>query len=301
MLAANPYLNEGRQLYQSMQYEQAAEKLRLAVQVPTSTADELRTSSDLLARALSALGRAADAEAAYAALLARDPEAPAPDDASPKIRALFRGAKARLYPPGFVWLTPMPAPMGRIEVQLVDPWGAVASVELAEAGRAPRLLARSGGTASGDLAPGRFEVVARNDAGQALAAISGGIEVTAPPAARLLVPSESSPPTPALSVVAAPQARAVGWPVWTLAAASLAAAGGGAALAVSSSADSRAAGTAGWASETRSLDDSARDKALAANLLVGAAVTAAAGALVVWLREQRGDGMNLRAVRPSSR
>src|SRR5436309_1922884 len=89
LVGANPYLEEGRKLYGAMQYEQAAARLKLAAEVPTSSLDERRAAFDLLARTLAALGRTDEADGAYAALLAKDPEAPGPDEASPKIRSLF--------------------------------------------------------------------------------------------------------------------------------------------------------------------------------------------------------------------
>ncbi|MBL8954100.1 MAG: hypothetical protein JNK82_25210 [Myxococcaceae bacterium] len=130
-LTSNPYLDEARGLLESMQYAQARAKLEYARKVTTSTRDEKREVFALLARAWAAEGKLDQAEATFAELLVEDPSAPPPRDA-PKIREAFRRAKEKLYPLDFVSLTQSPAPVGRVALQLKDPWGVVEQVALLE-------------------------------------------------------------------------------------------------------------------------------------------------------------------------
>ncbi|MBK7861811.1 MAG: hypothetical protein IPJ65_24980 [Archangiaceae bacterium] len=129
-LSANPHLDEGKRLYEQLKYPEAEARLKVAAQSPTNTPEEQAQIADLLARALIAQGRAADAERTWAELLSKQPHAPDPAGASPKIREVFTRAKKSVYPDGFVKLERRPAAPGRYEADLVDPWNKVASVTL---------------------------------------------------------------------------------------------------------------------------------------------------------------------------
>lgn len=131
LVTANPALDEGRALYQQLNYEQALVKLKAAAESADGTA-ERRESYDLLARTWAALGDTRQAEATYAQLLAKDPLAPAPAEAAPKIRAAYTSAKTSLFPPGTVRLTRVAGPVNRLRLQLFDPWSAVSKLELHE-------------------------------------------------------------------------------------------------------------------------------------------------------------------------
>ncbi len=131
LLAANPALDEGRTLFQKLQYEQALVKLKSAAESSAPGA-ERREAYDLLARTWAALGDLSQTEAVYAQLLAKDPRAPAPADAAPKIRAAYSSAKTSLFPPGTVRLTRVGGAERHLKLELFDPWSAVAKLELHE-------------------------------------------------------------------------------------------------------------------------------------------------------------------------
>jgi len=80
-------------------------------------------------------GDLSGATRAYSDLLERDPAAPAPSAAAPKIREAFRAAKVALFPMGTVKLTRVPAPEGHLSFELLDPWGAVLTVNVYESRR----------------------------------------------------------------------------------------------------------------------------------------------------------------------
>jgi tetratricopeptide (TPR) repeat protein len=131
LVTANPALDEGRVLYQQLNYEQALVKLKAAAEAADSTA-ERREAYDLLARTWAALGDVKQAESTYTQLLAKDPLAPAPAEAAPKIRAAYNSAKSALFPPGTVRLTRVASPANKLKLQLFDPWSAVHKLELHE-------------------------------------------------------------------------------------------------------------------------------------------------------------------------
>ena len=290
-LAANPYLDEGRGLYRALHYPQALSRLEVASRVPTSSPDERRETFDLLARCHAALGQQQQAEAAYTALLAQDPDARLADDASPKIQAVCDQAKQRLYPPDFVRLKRLPAPAERLEVRLIDPWRAVQALVVFEGARggafASRPLERDTDQGRANLDPGtdRLYVEARAADGSVLARLGSDADplpaseasVAAPPTA---VAAPGIPPEPP---------RKPRWPAWVIASASAVAAGVGAGLAVASASDARAArdrapgGSGFFASDAAALDQRSRQEAVAANVLVGAAMTggAVSGVLLV--------------------
>jgi hypothetical protein len=134
MTGVAPPLAQGRALFQALHYEEALVQLAAATRDPHLTGAEAREAFDLLARTQAALGDLSAAEATFAELLTRDAAAPAPLEASPKIREAFRAARARVFPLGTVRLTRRGASEGRLVLELFDPWAAVARVELRQVG-----------------------------------------------------------------------------------------------------------------------------------------------------------------------
>jgi hypothetical protein len=184
-LAANPELDEARALYKALHYAEAVPLLKRAAEAPGATLAERREAYDLLARAWAAEADLQAAEAAYGELLSKDAYAPAPVDAAPKLREVFRAAKAALYPPGTVRLTRRTA----TTVELFDPWGAVARVEARGAPQAPAPVIST--------APGAA-VVARGANGELLASI---VEQPLPAAPHLPAPA----PRPARAAAETPE------------------------------------------------------------------------------------------------
>jgi tetratricopeptide (TPR) repeat protein len=290
LTTANPQLEEGRALYQSLRYERAAEKLKLATQAPESTLEERITSYDLLARSLAALGRMDQVEATYRELLRVEPHAPAPRDAAPKIRDAFTRAKEELYRRDHVQLELQPAPPGQVVVRLIDPWERVKGVRMQAAkpqGFTPLPLTRDKAEVRGELpAPEEDGTVslyleAQDESGKVVAQLGSpqqqllfrGVPRPGLPTAR--------PEPPPVGEAQASQGSGPAWGGWALAGASVVAASVGTVLAVQASTDSRAADQAPWASETRELDARARRKALQSHFLIGGALVGGAGAVVL--------------------
>ncbi|WP_224246742.1 hypothetical protein [Hyalangium gracile] len=290
LVAANPQLDEGRALYQSLRYERAAEKLRLATQAPGATPEERIASYDLLARSLAALGRMDEVKSTYRDLLRLEPHAPVPLDAAPKIREAFMQAKEGLYRRDYVELEQQQAPPGRVAVRVIDPWGLVKGMRMqvrGPGGFTPLPLTRDAHGAIGELPPADDDgtvtlyVEAQDEKGQGVAWLGSperplafrGVPRAGLPSARSEVASAAEPQDSG--------GKGISWGGWALAGASVAAAGIGTVLAIQSSNDSRAADQAPWASETRALDERARSKARQSQLFFGGALVGGAGAVVL--------------------
>jgi hypothetical protein len=127
-LAANPYLEQGRRLYEAAQFKDALAKLAVARDVPTNDVREKAEILDLLARCEVAEGQRESAERHYEELLGLKPHHVLPKDLSPKIGEVFDDAKRHLFEPDFVAFRPLPAAPGAARAELVDPWGQVAQV-----------------------------------------------------------------------------------------------------------------------------------------------------------------------------
>ncbi len=288
VLAANPYLGEGQKLFDGMRYPEAEARLRTAREVPTSTPEERRRVYDLLARSVAAQGRLPEAEGLYAELLAKDPDAPAPQGVSPKIRETFHRAKERIYPPPYAQLSPQPAAPGRLELLLVDPWQKVSEVVLSTSvGEKPfsqSVLTGSGRTYEAALPATReglrYYVQARGADGAVLARLG---TAEAPLVVAAAAPAAATALAPAAEVSAEP-AGPSRWPAWLTGGVAVAAAAGGVALLLSSRADDAAAHAATEAKVAIPLSSSARAKAIGADVLFGAAVVAGAGTAVMVLR-----------------
>jgi hypothetical protein len=290
---ANPFLDEGRRLYEGMLYEKATVQLRLAADAPTSTREERRQAVDLLARSLAAQGLVEEAEREYAHLLDRDPNAPAPVDASPKIRAAFQRAKARIYPADFVTLSQVAATSASVEVDVVDPWQKVRVLTLESAQGSAEFekqrMEYKDGRASGRFgslgdAPVRYYVLAQGDQDRVLARLGSEEKPLLLPRPEVATQTaEGQVPSEAIITRRAEQERPSRTPAWVLGGTAVAAAIIGTALAVSSNQDLQAANGA-YGSDVNALNNSARNKALGANISIGGAILCGAGATYAALR-----------------
>jgi hypothetical protein len=279
-LAANPYLGEGKALFEALKYPEAEARLRTAAQVPETTVDERRAIYDLLARAVLAQGRGPDAELVYAELLAKDAGAPAPKGA-PKVRDAFQRAKERLYPQPFARIVQLPAAPGKIEVSLLDPWSVIDAVVLIVGQDEQKLSPTGQGRYSAELAGGaQFRVEARSKDALVLATLgSSDAPLAMPSAPKLLAPASTQTP----EVIAPEDLGPSKWPAYAVGGATVVALAAGTVLAISAAADSRAAGESGEALELRALDAQARDKAIGANVAFGLALVGVAStAYLVW-------------------
>lgn len=212
---------------------------------------------DLYARALVALGRHDDAETAWVELLRRDPDADGPNDGSPKVRAVFERARARLDE-----LPPLPRRPGK--TRAVKHRKRAALIATREAEPAPSIDEQ----ATPPAVAGELPVASAGDTGAPVA------EPPPEPAALGLAPPPLLPapqPMPIVELEAAPSAQPR-WIPWTAAAAAVLLAGVGAALALWSNADAQSARTARFASDARDLDGRAFRSAAASNALFGGAL-----------------------------
>lgn len=300
LLSTNPYLAESRQLYESLRYEKAITRLELARKVSTMTNEERREILDLLAKSYAALGQLKEAEDAYAELLSKDPHAPSPEDAAPKIRQVFQRAKERLYPQTYVRVRAEAAPEGEVAVEVIDPWDQITSVVLFEeqqgSGYRDSLMSYDKRRASAPFSvrepPHRYFIEARAADGEARARLGTAdrpivIEAPAKPAEKsvavvtpaVVVPKEIiiAPPPP-------PPAKPLPtWVPWTLAGLAASSAAVGTAFALAASKDSSAAGQADFADDTARLDVRARERAVTANWLIGGSMVAGGVAAVLFV------------------
>lgn len=295
LLASNPYLAESRQLYESLRYEKAISRLELARKVPTTSNDERREILDLLARSYAASGQLDKAEDAYAELLSKDPHAPSPDEAAPKIRQVFSKAKERLYPTTYVRVRAESAPEGEVAVAVIDPWDQITSVVLFEeqqgSGYSDTSMSYDNHRAHGPFVvkdpPHRYFVEARGADGEARARLGTAdkpIVIEAPvvvapkivevpqPREILIVPPPDTPSTPLPS-----------WVPWTVAGVAVTSAAVGTAFALAASKDAQSAGRAGFADDTVRLDERARVRAVTANWLIGGSMVAGGAAAVLFV------------------
>lgn len=296
LLTANPYLAESRQLYESLRYEKAITRLELAKKVPTTTNDERREILDLLARSYAALGQMDKAEDAYEELLAKDPHAPSPEEAAPKIRQVFQRAKERVYPQTYVRVRAESAPEGEVAVAVIDPWDQITTVVLFEeqqgSGYRDTLMSYDNRRATAPFStrepPHRYFVEARGADGEARARLGTAdkpLVIEAPPKPvetnrvepPLVIPKE-------IIIVPPPEpTKLPGWVPWTVAGAAATSAAIGTAFALAASKDSDAASRARFADDTARLDARARSRAVTANWLIGGSMVAGGAAAVLFV------------------
>lgn len=295
LVTANPYLGESRQLYESLRYEKAITRLELAKKVPTTTNEERREILDLLAKSYAALGQLSEAEDAYADLLAKDPHAPSPDDAAPKIRQVFQRAKERLYPQTYVRVRAESAPEGEVAVAVIDPWDQITSVVLFEeqpggSGYRDSLMSYDKRRASAPFSvrdpPHRYFIEARAADGEARARLGTAdrpLVIEAPPK-----PVEKIVEVPAMKeiIVVPPEPaeeRGPGWVPWAAAGLAASSAAIGTAFALAASKDHAAASRAEFADDTARLDGRAVSRARTANWLIGGGMVAGGAAAVLFV------------------
>ena len=133
---ANPYLDEGRQLYGSLRFRDAIVRLEIARKVQASPLAEHLEVLELLGRALLAEGRLKEAEGAFAEMVTLDPSVALPNDSPPRLLETFRAAKRTVYPEGFIGLRALLAPPGSVRLELKDPWARAARLLLRHRARA---------------------------------------------------------------------------------------------------------------------------------------------------------------------
>lgn len=128
---SNAWLEEARGLIAKLRFAEALQRLEIARQVPGNDAATAQSVLELTAYCQVAEGRREDAERTFIALLELDPRAELSRDvSSPKVVEAFEGARRRHFPPDYVKLSEAPAPVGRAQLELVDPWKKVARVVL---------------------------------------------------------------------------------------------------------------------------------------------------------------------------
>jgi hypothetical protein len=130
LAVANPYFDEAKRLADDLHFAEAIEQLKVARQVPGRTEAEQVEVLDLLARCLAAEGRRSEAQSTYEELLVIAPSFEPDRSLSPKILEAFDAAKAKVFPPGYLELQPLPAPFGRARLRVIDPWQRAISFEL---------------------------------------------------------------------------------------------------------------------------------------------------------------------------
>lgn len=288
-LAANPYLDHGRQLFKGVRFEEALEQLQLARQVSSSTPAERREVLDLLGRTYLAVGKEKEAAQAFSDLLVDDPHAVLSGSPSPKVRATFLKAKEALYPKPFVRLDVIKDARGPTAVAVLDPWGEVAKVELklksGDGAFGTRVLPVDAGRASLDteLSEGLVGYAqAVSQEGQVLAS-AGSADAPWSLSPATLTPSASGSDGPVVSLAARAEPAAPAWPKVTLLAAGAVVAAAGAGVVYWGFADARAAEAAAIAADVPALNESARGKAIAGYSLLGVGGAMVVSGLIWWL------------------
>lgn len=215
VFTANPYLEEGRSLYQALRFREAESRLRLARENPANTPEETAEIFDLLARSVSAFGRFDEAQEIYEELLAKNPHASAPSHASPSIVDAFLGAKKRLYSPEYVKLSLGKVLDGALEVSLVDPWQRADHLVLLDgAGERTELVLKDHrATVERAKSGGESRLEAQSDAGQTLAVLDLSLVRPTPPASDLpaVAALPAAAPVGGLATSAPPAHRSKPW------------------------------------------------------------------------------------------
>lgn len=220
--ADNASLVAARRAVLDVRYDDARRLLVEALRRGTSTAAELREIYRLSAATAQVLGQSDLAEQYYRRLLALDPDATLPADASPKLRAPFVAAQAYMAAQGRLALRAAHRG-GKLEVAIVsDPLHMVGGVAaIADGAPLPaRRLSAAQPQVSFEAPAQVSEVVALDEYGNALAAVDVEPASAAPP--------PPPPPVAERPAAAAPLARR--WQTWAIPAAAFAVAGVGLAI-----------------------------------------------------------------------
>lgn len=131
LLHVSPELEEGRAASSSLKYTAAIAALSKVTSSDAPSAEKAEAYG-LLARAWLALGKPANAQAAFEGLLTEDPMAEEPAGA-PKVKQAFLAAKRARFPPGTVQLVKRPSGADALVLDLVNPWRLPVSVVAWEA------------------------------------------------------------------------------------------------------------------------------------------------------------------------
>lgn len=293
LLQANPYLEDAQKAFDDLHFRDAETKLKLALSAPDSTPKETEAAHDLLARTLLALGRRAEAEDAYVALLTLNANVPEPTNVSPKVKDLFREVKARLYPKGFIRLQQVQSSPEMVVVRIVDPWNLVVGVRFSarlmsgQVREEPLRIENGRGSANlGPLGPlaraPELVVVGKNS--EELMRMAMEMPTGVKPGGEGLDPKVVSRPPGLVEKGPELPSTPVNWPAWTTTAVAVVAGAAALGLGVSSGVDyARGGNPDAFASEVLAADNAARSKALAAQVVGVGAVLAAAGAVALWV------------------
>lgn len=120
LVAVTPELEEGRAAFSSLKYQQAITVLG-TVTTSNAPSSEKAEAFGLMARAYLALGKTANAQAAFEGQLQEDPMADEPPGA-PKVKQAFLAAKRARFPPGYVQLVKRPSGEDSLVLDVVNPW-----------------------------------------------------------------------------------------------------------------------------------------------------------------------------------
>ncbi len=131
VLAVTPELEEGRAAFSSLKYQQAITVLG-TVTTSSAPSSEKAEAFGLMARAYLALGKTANAQAAFEGQLQEDPMADEPPGA-PKVKQAFLAAKRARFPPGYVQLVKRPSGEDSLVLDVVNPWRVTLVVQAWEA------------------------------------------------------------------------------------------------------------------------------------------------------------------------
>lgn len=131
VLAVTPELEEGRAAFSSLKYQQAITVLG-TVTASNAPSSEKAEAFGLMARAYLALGKTANAQAAFEGQLQEDPMAEEPPGA-PKVKQAFVAAKRARFPPGYVQLVKRPSGEDSLVLDVINPWRVTLVVQAWEA------------------------------------------------------------------------------------------------------------------------------------------------------------------------
>lgn len=205
LLGTSPELEDGRVAFARLKYAQAVERLRPLTEKADAPEVERVEAFELIARSSLALGKTAQAVAAFDGLLQLSPMADTPQG-SPKVQRAFEQAKQARFPVGYVELKRRPSGDDVLEVDVVNPWRSPLTLELWQATSADdfakRELSVTGHRALTGLPPGsRSYLRAVAADGKVLAVLaSAAAPIDGPPA-----PKVEAPPPPPVVVVTEPK------------------------------------------------------------------------------------------------
>lgn len=282
-------LERGRALAEELRFAEAVEALEAARKEPLAKPERVEA-LQLLAKCLVAQGLRPRAEQIYTELLSVEPATRLPADTSPKLQEVFDAVKARVYPPGYFALEPLPGPSTSVRLRVIDPYVQLLQLELVTREgpdgewhrRALRLV---DGAASEALAPGAhgldWYVEALTEESRLLASVG-----TAEQPRRVLADGPFQAPARRAATTQDRLGRAAGWLTGGLGvlAFGLAVAFGvhGAGLAAAAKDGSKPPGD--WADTARAANLAAADFSTAGlvSLLAGLGLAGAAAIIFAW-------------------